>query len=579
MRMSDRTVSGIRLGVSGGGLDQRLSESLMPSTIGADLATGNGGAAESLLVRGSGAVAMISVQVVGYGIPRVARSLGLAMSARLQSGSRVFFAVTVLAIVLVVGRRLGAQKLGEVSRVAPGPSCDRGVVLEWTSAEGRPYWYRVPKKIDAKKAPRLVFMLHGTGLNHGWSFWNYPIASGRFRGDDIVVSPDALTPGNGDTFNFIQGKTDGNQILGLIKLFKSRFPVSQVYVYGHSQGAFFAYWMAGAYTEWVDGIVAHAGNVLQVKHTPLSRQKLAVGILHGEADAVVPVSCAHRSAKIYRDEGYKKVKLEIVEGLTKRSGHWPLPNQVAEMFEWLDSVTTSTPSQSIDGVVMELGKPEPSWLLVRESVLRARQQLKTTRRKKLSKAERKELEERLDALEELVTHAEKAHAKRIVADEKAADGDDYAAWMAHFRSMHGVFRASKGWNRSLRKIASRAAKQETKITRVLKVLEKTTSGKAFQQALALFDRSPIAANYDDLATRLREIAADSSGTAPEKSVEKLTAILAERESVDREGGRSAAEVTRAVAEAFRKSNAELFPGATAVKCCAVQRRSLFQGGF
>lgn len=72
VRTSDRTVSEIRLGVSAGGRDQRLSEPLMSSTIGAEPAIGNGGAAESPLVRGSGAVAMISVRVVGYGIPRVA---------------------------------------------------------------------------------------------------------------------------------------------------------------------------------------------------------------------------------------------------------------------------------------------------------------------------------------------------------------------------------------------------------------------------------------------------------------------------------------------------------------------------
>ncbi len=125
------------------------------------------------------------------------------------------------------GTSLYAQKIGSVPRVPPTPGAERSVVLEWTSAEGQPYWYRLPKKIDAKSPPRLVFMLHGTGLDHGWSFWNCPIVKGSFRANDIVISPDGLTK-RGETYNFVQGKKDGDQIVGLIELFRQRFPISEI---------------------------------------------------------------------------------------------------------------------------------------------------------------------------------------------------------------------------------------------------------------------------------------------------------------------------------------------------------------
>ena len=165
------------------------------------------------------------------------------------------------------------QKLGEVPRVEPSPKAEVGEVLEWTTPEGQEYWYRLPKKSRSKRKPALVLMLHGTGLNHGWSFWNYPIGSGVFQPNDIVVSPDGLTPGNGETFNFVQNKKDEGQIVGLIELFRSNFDVGNVYLYGHSQGAFFCYWFAG-------GPLAPADPC--GRDDPVARQRLDFGRTLGD---------------------------------------------------------------------------------------------------------------------------------------------------------------------------------------------------------------------------------------------------------------------------------------------------------
>jgi predicted esterase len=255
------------------------------------------------------------------------------------------------------------QKHGEVPRVEPSAAAPRGEVLEWTTPQGQEYWYRLPEQAPSRRKPCLVLMLHGTGLDHGWSFWNYPIGNGRFRGDDIVVSPDGLTPGEGGTTNFLQGAKDGEQIRELIATFRERFELANVYLYGHSQGAFFCYWFAGEYPELVDGIVAHAGKVLDVKHSALSRQKVAVGILHTASDPVVPVECAHRSERIYREQGYAKLKVWIVEGIREEAGHWPLPDHVATMFEWLDQVSTADAAQAVEVARAALLREEPDYVV------------------------------------------------------------------------------------------------------------------------------------------------------------------------------------------------------------------------
>ena len=152
-------------------------------------------------------------------------------------------------------------------------------------------------------------MLHGTGLKWGWAFWNYPIATGEFRGNDVVVAPEGMTPGGEGIFNFTQAKPDREHIAGLITYLKKKLPIGKVYVYGHSQGAFFAYWFAGERPDLVDGIVAHAGNVLgDVKHPKAAKENVAIGILHGRADAVVPVECAYTTEKVYKEQGYKKLR-------------------------------------------------------------------------------------------------------------------------------------------------------------------------------------------------------------------------------------------------------------------------------
>lgn len=469
--------------------------------------------------------------------------------------SRILVAA-LLATMLLSGTAL-AQKYGEVERVAPSLKAPHGQTLEWTSAEGKPYWYRLPHKIDKKKPPNLIFMLHGTGLTFGWAFWNYPIAHGGFRGNDIVIAPEGMTPGGGESFNFIQNKTDGDQIAGLIRQFKSKFPIGKVYVYGHSQGAFFCYWFAGAYTELVDGIVAHAGNVLDVNHNKLAKDKVAIGILHGKADAVVGVECAYRTEKIYKQQGYKKIKLYVVEGLNETSGHWPLPHQVGEMFDWLDQVNADSAELALSVALSELSKEVPDLQMIASSARKAK---KLAKRMKGDEAD--ELRGKIDTVMGFVGTVEAAHVAAIEQAQeagKSAEKGAFLPWMAHFRTVSTSFVESASWRKSLKSLVSKSRKQDRSVSAALGMITAKLNKKTLKQAVAVLRKAPLATTVDELERALTRLA-DKPGAGTKRSdYASFRELMASRSSPSEQGRKQAAAITAKRAKEFREANANLFP--------------------
>jgi predicted esterase len=459
----------------------------------------------------------------------------------------VLFPVLPLCTLLAA---LPAQKRGEVPKVAPSTKAARGEVLEWQSQQGRAYWYRLPDKISEQDPPNLLFMLHGTGLDHCWSFWNYPI-QGDFRKRDIVVSPDGLTPG-GETNNFVQGPKDGEQIAGLIADFKQAFPIGRVYLYGHSQGAFFCYWFAGEYPELIDGIVAHAGNVLQVKHGKLARQKVAIGILHGRADAVVPVECAIRTEAIYREEGYEKLKLEIVEGLTEQSGHWPLPFHVDQMLEWLDTVSVLSADQAVRSAASQLGAEQPDLAIVADQIGRAQKLFR-----KAGAAEKKQLQPQLDALVGFLDRAAAAHAEALLAEPAVVDPKaGYGPWAPHLVLADLAFGEVDAWKKSMAKPRALAGKHDKQIEKALKALEKGSKG-SLGKGVEAFGEAFLSARADQLRVALIGAFASAKDASDQAAFDALVQQRAEDTAAART---AAAAITAPLLEELRAAVPELFAG-------------------
>ncbi len=445
-----------------------------------------------------------------------------------------------LAGILLVALAVASPAQEPIKTIAPGKGAPRGEVLEWTSTAGRPYRYRLPETIRAKSPPALILMLHGTGLDHRWSFANYPVASGAFRGDDVIVSPDGLTPG-GKTFNFVQGPKDGAQIVELIKTFREAFPIDRVYLYGHSQGAFFCYWFAGAHPELVDGIIAHAGNVLDVAHPKLAREKVAIAILHARSDPVVPVSCAIRTEAIYRKAGYAKLKLVIVENIRKQAGHWPLPKHVAELLEWLDVVSVASPSLLLDGAERELAKASPDIALADDATRRAGELLARYRG-----ADAAALGGRRATIATFLDALAAAQATRVL-DARATEKDrGVQPWMIHFRRVARALGERDAWQKATRTLASKAKGHVRSATKALARFRRKPSAKAAKKALDAVVKYPLATESSDLLAEVKRFHAAGAGEADARSLAKLTdqiAVVDEAlEAAEKEGASRAAAI-------------------------------------
>lgn len=215
-----------------------------------------------------------------------------------------------------------------------------GAVQQWKAADGLPFEYRVPKGYDPAVGANLTLVLHGNGLDHRWTFWNHPAA--EFRADDIVVSPDGTTAHSGTGANeFLAGDSDVARVRALIEELKATWKVNQVFLYGHSQGAFFVYWMAGAEPELIDGVVGHAGGVWLGTETPKKARGQAIGFLHGTDDHI-PYGQAVAGRELYAsDRKYPLVHLRTLFDWDHRP-HW---YQAEQVLAWCEGMTSEDPAR------------------------------------------------------------------------------------------------------------------------------------------------------------------------------------------------------------------------------------------
>ncbi len=450
-------------------------------------------------------------------------------------------------LVLLASSANGSPRQETVARHEPGRA-PPGEVCEWTSPQGKPFWYRVPEKIVPSRPPNLLFMLHGTGLKWGWAFWNYPIGNGGFRKNDIVVAPEGMTPG-GDTFNFIQGKEDGDQIVALTDLFRKRYPIGNVYLYGHSQGAFFCYWFAGEHAELIQGIVAHAGNVLaNVKFPRYAKDNVAIGILHGKADAVVPVECADQTESVYREQGYKKLRKYLVDGLTEQSGHWPLPVQVLEMLQWLDSVSAQTAQAAVEALLAQLERESIDLGAVVDGVQRA-QALQ-----KKSKADTEpDVAARIAALEQWLKEVETAVLDLLVKEkgEQTLSKPGFGTYTVLVRLAALHLQASPSARAALKEEFKAAEAHDKKVQAFLKSFVPSKKS-LLSDAREVIEKNYLALAYEELRERTLLLA----GSQPGEDAEQLERLIEERRSVEEDAQARLKALLRGKADAFRELHPE-----------------------
>jgi pimeloyl-ACP methyl ester carboxylesterase len=429
----------------------------------------------------------------------------------------------------------------------PLAEAPRGRCFRWTSPQGRPYEWRLPETIDAARPPNLLVLTYGTGMGYQWAFANYPAAEG-WRKDDILVAPEAKEPRNG----FFQAKPDETEILDLIKLFQKRFPVGNVYLYGHSQGAFFTYWFGGEHPDVVDGIIGHAGRPLNFKFPKDAAERQAVGILHATADPVVTVWCAFDADRRYREHGYRNVKLFVVEGLPEHAGHWPLPWHVNEMLDWVDRTSLASLPWAAHLVARELGKATPDLAAVADIVRRGRELAK-----KHKGDDRDALLQRLDVAAGFLERALGEHAQALAAAilENAKE-PAHGAWAVHFALAREAFGGMPAFEEAAKPLQKHLAKHEKELEKSSKHLLVRRSGKTMAAGLDAMDGAFLARGYEHFLVHLKGYV-DKPGDDKPPTSDELAAYqgLVKKREPDREKGRAAADaITSRLAAELREDH-------------------------
>lgn len=233
---------------------------------------------------------------------------------------------------------------GDIEARAPSAGAPEHKWFQSTSKAGLRYAWMVPPGYDGKSPRNLTVILHGTGLDYRWGPANNP--PGVFRPDDIVLSVDGTSPGQGDSKLFLGEKKDSDAFAVFLGEMKTAFAVKRVFLYGHSQGGFFVVYFAGEHPELVSGVVAHSSGAWNWSKMTAPVKKVAIAFMHGTLDPVVPYGQSPGSRDAYAKAGFELLHLRRLE----RWNHWPNAVRATECLDWCAGVSTDDPAEALAAV-------------------------------------------------------------------------------------------------------------------------------------------------------------------------------------------------------------------------------------
>jgi predicted esterase len=234
-------------------------------------------------------------------------------------------------------------EVGDIAKVKPGDT----VLL--TAPKGMRYFLRVPKKFDAK-AGRLIVFLHGSSMN-GLDYLRSFEAMGWAK-DDLLACPNGETgsdPFGANNFTFASAPL----VADVTEQVQGRFKPSVTYVGGHSQGGFLTFSVILLHPDLYRGAIPMAGDCWSQNEPNLweddektlaKQQQIAIAVIHGKADPVVPFSQGQHAYDVFRAMGWPKLRLFAPEQL----GHQFMLSPVGEALEWLDAMNGREEKRSLE---------------------------------------------------------------------------------------------------------------------------------------------------------------------------------------------------------------------------------------
>lgn len=257
----------------------------------------------------------------------------------------LLFASLFLALPLALQADEGPSKL------EPSASASTATAFWSKSNHDLRYMWMLPEGYSEEKPRHMTIILHGTGGDYRWGYWNNftprHVTLNPLRAGDIIISVDGTSPGGNDTRLFLSGKKDIESFATFLAEMRERFAVDQIYLYGHSQGAFFVTLFASHHPDLVGGVVAHAGGIWNGVKLGRKMKDVPVVFLHATKEPVVPLlnSVGGRDAML--DAGLELTTLLRMPGYN----HWPNSMRVSEAIDWCEGMTSTDPER-----VLELAK-------------------------------------------------------------------------------------------------------------------------------------------------------------------------------------------------------------------------------
>ena len=413
-----------------------------------------------------------------------------------------------LAFVLLAVAPL-ARSAEEPPARQPSPDA-RGKVYSAKSADGLEYLYWVPPDFDKSKGADLLFIFHGSNLDRHWGFANHE--PGKFRAHDIIVCPDGTTPNGEGGFNFRQADRDTNRVHALQLELRQIFKINATWLYGHSQGCFFAFLYAGQFQEDVDGVLGQAGGVwIGTQSSPKHRHQ-SIAIMHGTADPVVPFGNSVGALKHFNEQGYPAVHLRALPDWN----HWPNADQAAQELAWCEGMAVKDPDLVAAALKELLAVKSGADPFARWSVGKrlAEMPFVTDAQKQLARTAVSRVEAQVDR-----------HIAEITAGlgKNAGDKLDGKPWLGHlvrfrqdYAGIESADRFLKDWAKRIddqRKRADEASKD------YLAKMEKEPA-KAFLSGIDIVARGFLVEGYanKELLDRLKQWKDDKSLKLPKTSL-------------------------------------------------------------
>ncbi len=220
---------------------------------------------------------------------------------------------------------LGALSVATCDASGSAMSAESGQFVR-TAPLGAVYTIHVPESYDRRKGATLLIWLHGAGGSHSRSSRAY--LSQRFKPDWIVVFPDARENGSWQDREF-------DRIIDVLDEVEKSYTVRRAFIGGFSRGGFYTFGFGLRAIDRFAGFLCVSGglpNTGLVKNE--NADKVAVVIIHGDADDVVAYSYGVKAREAFEKAGWKDLLFfRGVPGLAHRMDR----RTMEEALDWLDS--------------------------------------------------------------------------------------------------------------------------------------------------------------------------------------------------------------------------------------------------